>query len=168
MSETPRTLDDAITWLYAEGYEEAGARLRGARGDGALLAGRPDVAGLVEALGHQAQVDEDGIMCGVSRQAVDEARSMLQSLDAQLAQAERNEAAIRELMNVYNLGGWTDAEGPMRRALEAGAERDALKKDSLPLPPFGDILGHNYWMDVNTLNALWRRMRKAAIDGATK
>ncbi len=38
-----------------------------------------------------------------------------------LAQAQRNEAAIRELMNVYNLGGWTDAEGPMKRALAAEA-----------------------------------------------
>jgi len=28
-------------------------------------------------------------------------------------------AAIRELMNSYNVGGWTDALGPMKRALKA-------------------------------------------------
>jgi hypothetical protein len=41
-------------------------------------------------------------------------------------EAERD--AIRELMNCYNLGGWTDALGPMKRALKAEAERDALKQ----------------------------------------
>jgi len=30
-------------------------------------------------------------------------------------------AAIRELMNVYNLGGWTDVIGPIQRALAAEA-----------------------------------------------
>ena len=51
--------------------------------------------------------------------------------------AERD--ALRELMNVYNLGGWTDAVAPMKRALAAesalaamtqraeAAERDAAR-----------------------------------------
>jgi hypothetical protein len=38
--------------------------------------------GLIEALGYQQQCDEDGTMCIVSRQAVDEARSILSRLDA--------------------------------------------------------------------------------------
>jgi hypothetical protein len=44
---------------------------------------------------------------------------------AELAKVKADEAAIRELMNVYNLGGWTDALEPMKRALKAEAERDA-------------------------------------------
>ena len=39
--------------------------------------------------------------------------------DAELAKVKADEAAIRELMNVYNLGGWTDALEPMKRALKA-------------------------------------------------
>jgi hypothetical protein len=40
-------------------------------------------------------------------------------------------AALRELMNVYNLGGWTDALGPMKRALAAEAiVLDIAKIDS--------------------------------------
>src|SRR6187399_3421023 len=55
-------------------------------------------------------------------------------------QAERERDAIRELMNVYNLGGWTDALGPMQRALEAEATtrrlREALEQvRGLYLPP---------------------------------
>lgn len=34
-------------------------------------------------------------------------------------EAKRDEQAIRVLMNSYNLGGWTDALQPMKRALEA-------------------------------------------------
>jgi len=41
--------------------------------------------------------------------------------------AEADAAAVRELMNAYNLGGWTDAVAPMKRALAAEAERDALR-----------------------------------------
>lgn len=37
-------------------------------------------------------------------------------------------AAIRELMNTYNLGGWTDAIGPMKRALEAEAKLQAVRE----------------------------------------
>lgn len=36
--------------------------------------------GLIEALKHQRQIDEDGVECGVSRQAVDEAIAILESL----------------------------------------------------------------------------------------
>lgn len=38
-------------------------------------------------------------------------------------------AAVRELLNLYNLGGWTDAVAPMKRALAAEQERDDLKHD---------------------------------------
>ena len=40
--------------------------------------------------------------------------------------AEADAAAVRELMNVYNLGGWTDAVAPMKRALKAEADLKAL------------------------------------------
>jgi hypothetical protein len=38
------------------------------------------------------------------------------------AAARADAAAVRELMNAYNLGGWTDAVEPMKRALRAEAE----------------------------------------------
>jgi hypothetical protein len=52
------------------------------------------------------------------------------ALAARVQAAEASEAAIRELMNVYNLGGWTDAVAPMKRALAAEAERDAAQADA--------------------------------------
>ena len=59
--------------------------------------------------------------------------------------AERNDAmaevdrlraeneAIRTLMNTYNLGGWTYAVEPMKRALRAEAEVERLRDKSGPL-----------------------------------
>lgn len=46
-------------------------------------------------------------------------RTERDQLQRRLAEAQRDAAAVRELMNVYNLGGWTDAVGPMKRALAA-------------------------------------------------
>lgn len=37
-------------------------------------------------------------------------------------------AAIRELMNCYNVGGWTDSIEPMKRALKAEAELADLRE----------------------------------------
>jgi hypothetical protein len=37
--------------------------------------------------------------------------------------------AVRELMNCYNLGGWTDALAPMERAIKAERELTKLKQD---------------------------------------
>ncbi len=45
-----------------------------------------------------------------------------------LAAANAELAAVRELMNVYNLGGWTDAIGPMQRALAAEAKLSAASE----------------------------------------
>ena len=45
-----------------------------------------------------------------------------------LHRLQSENAAIRTLMNTYNLGGWTDALGPMERALRAEAEVVALRK----------------------------------------
>lgn len=39
--------------------------------------------------------------------------------ERQLREAKNDAAAVRELMHVYNLGGWTDAVGPMERAHDA-------------------------------------------------
>lgn len=54
-------------------------------------------------------------------------------LDEQMTRAEHAEsefAAVRELMNIYNLGGWTDAVAPMQRALKAEAEEAALAAEN--------------------------------------
>lgn len=59
----------------------------------------------------------------------------LQKAEARAAEAEQSEKAIRELMNRYNLGGWTDAEAAIKRAIAAEAraaeaehERDEARK----------------------------------------
>lgn len=57
----------------------------------------------------------------------DRAASLLERLAREKAAAEKDAAAVRELMNVYNLGGWTDAVGPMKRALAAEQRADALQ-----------------------------------------
>jgi hypothetical protein len=44
------------------------------------LAGVSDLPGLIDALSHQKQCDRDGVECQVSRQAVDEALSVLRAL----------------------------------------------------------------------------------------
>lgn len=46
-------------------------------------------------------------------------RTRADELRSALSAARKETDAIRELMNVYNLGGWTDAIGPMKRALAA-------------------------------------------------
>ena len=65
--------------------------------------------------------------------AIQQRNEMLLKLN--LAEAERDDAiadatAVRELMNCYNLGGWTDSVSVMQRALKAEAERDAALKDA--------------------------------------
>jgi hypothetical protein len=62
--------------------------------------------------------------CEAMHQKTSEQR--IAALEAELVKVKADEAAIRELMNVYNLGGWTDALEPMKRALKAEAERDAV------------------------------------------
>jgi hypothetical protein len=47
-----------------------------------------------------------------------------------IAELERELVAVRTLMNCYNLGGWTDSIGPMKRALEAEAQLAECRKDS--------------------------------------
>lgn len=56
--------------------------------------------------------------------------------DKRIGELEHELAAVRELMNCYNLGGWTDANAAMKRALAAEAalaertkERDALLRE---------------------------------------
>lgn len=52
----------------------------------------------------------------------DEAQESLSNERATLRECRWERDAIRELMNCYNLGGWTDALKPMQRALKAEAE----------------------------------------------
>ena len=49
-------------------------------------------------------------------------------LQRDLSAANAELAAVRELMNIYNLGGWTDAIGPMQRALAAEAKLSAANE----------------------------------------
>lgn len=53
--------------------------------------------------------------------------SRISDLERDLGEAKAECDAIRELMNCHNLGGWTDAVGPMRRALKAEAALAAQK-----------------------------------------
>ena len=79
-----------------------------------------DHTGLIAALGFQRQIDEDGTEVGVSRQAVDEARTAL------AAQAER----IKELEGDRDkqIGR---KEHYKRILRETESERDALRQDAL-------------------------------------
>ena len=67
---------------------------------------------------------------GISQDTVREARQWaadeIERLTRELSEARNDASAVRELMNVYNLGGWTDAVAPMKRALAAERERDEL------------------------------------------
>lgn len=49
----------------------------------------------------------------------------------QIERLQSEVAALRELMNVYNLGGWTDSERLMRERNEARAELAALRADGV-------------------------------------
>lgn len=51
----------------------------------------------------------------------DRLRDLCSQLESELFEAKADAAAVRELMNAYNLGGWTDAVEPMKRALRAEA-----------------------------------------------
>lgn len=55
--------------------------------------------------------------------------SQLAAANLRAGEAENERDAIRELMKCYNVGGWTDAITPMKRALQAEAQRDAIAKD---------------------------------------
>ena len=57
------------------------------------------------------------------REIVEEVETLRQDLAAARADA----GAIRELMNCYNVGGWTDAKGPIHRALVAEKELAATR-----------------------------------------
>lgn len=47
---------------------------------------------------------------------------------AELARVQAELAAVRALMDCYNLGGWTDALAPMQRALAAETELAKLRE----------------------------------------
>ena len=52
------------------------------------------------------------------------------AIERELAAAQAGASAVRELMNVHNLGGWTDAVAPMKRALAAEARIAELERDA--------------------------------------
>lgn len=63
-------------------------------------------------------------------EALTASQSSLAAERREREKAEQEREAIRTLMNVYNLGGWTDAIAPMKRALEAEARIAELEKDA--------------------------------------
>lgn len=76
-----------------------------------------ELNGLIEALSQQEQIDEDGVLCGVSRQAVDEAIEHLRKL----ADRDEREAALRA--KVYSLRGTlVEARGHIDQDRESFAE----------------------------------------------
>lgn len=67
-----------------------------------------DVAGLIEALGHQKQCDDEGVMCEVSRQAVDEAAALL----------KQYHDALVDIKDLDHTNHWLAASQIARKALE--------------------------------------------------
>ena len=76
------------------------------------------LAGLRGALGEREVVLKSDYDCLTSALQVERERA---------EKEKRERVAITELMNCYNVGGWTDAVGPMLRAQQAEAERDKLR-----------------------------------------
>jgi hypothetical protein len=74
---------------------------------------------LAKALAYQEQVDEDGVLIGVSRQAVDETVQLLTQLAASPAPAEEEGAhgAICDAVSLMNQGKTLDAHDLLRRFL---------------------------------------------------
>jgi len=74
---------------------------------------------------HQQQLDQDGIMVGVSRQAVDEVLASLAARDAEIARLREavrrayNEGFIEGTRENTSRGGNTWMESKARAALEA-------------------------------------------------
>lgn len=70
----------------------------------------------------------DAAFIAAARTALPAALAQLATLTAEAERLKWENQSIRELMNVYNLGGWTDAIAPMQRALKAEAEVDRLRQ----------------------------------------
>lgn len=114
--------------------------------------------------------------------------------DKRIGELEHELAAVRELMNCYNLGGWTDANAAMKRALAAeaalaertkerdaairsaeAAEKDAARLDWIEKAFFerhwsGTLGEPSYWTMVGPFRHTLQRMRgknlRDAIDAA--
>lgn len=83
-----------------------------------------EVVELVRAAAHYGAEpefrDDIDMICNAALSAI--------SLQSRLETAEADAAAVRELMNVYDLGGWTDAVAPMKRALTAESKLAAAEQ----------------------------------------
>ena len=101
----------------------------------------------------------------VSRSAdrIADLERQLADVKAQLAERTRENDAIRELMNTYNLGGWTDAVEPMKRALAAEQRERELREALAELLAAdyaikGDIVSDDYY----AMALRWSRAKDAA------
>lgn len=54
----------------------------------------------------------------------------LAARDAELAEARRDNEILRSMLNLYNLGGWTDSYAILQRAEQAEARAAANEKDA--------------------------------------
>lgn len=94
------------------------------------------------------------------KEATDQANAAIEHYQAERNKAERelaevraDAAAVRELMNIYNLGGWTDAVAPMKRALAAEAALGTISP-----PSRGDV--PREWYD--DMRGAWEREKLRA------
>jgi hypothetical protein len=85
---------------------------------------------------------------GYALRELDRLERELSAERAAREQAERNEVAIRELMNMHNLGGWTDALGPMKRALEAERELSEARAEVERLREWIDAMNNSASIDA--------------------
>lgn len=99
--------------------------------------------------------------------AYDKQAAELSQLRSELERVKGERDAIRELMNSYNLGGWTDAIAPMKRALAAESKltasesaRRVLVRLAKALKPMR--LGHLCLHPCPICNELWDAF--AAVD----
>lgn len=107
---TPMTFDDFFDATFASQYPQSGV---------------PD--GIREVALVTWEARERDLAAAQEALAAAKARAEQNARDADAYKADAE--AVRELMNVYNLGGWTDAVAPMKRALLAEKALQAIVTD---------------------------------------
>ena len=97
------------------------------------------------------------------------ANERISEFERELAAAKRETEAIRELMNIYNLGGWTDAIAPMKRAL--AADKCIAELENL-IPLVSEVMANHRDPQSGEYNecekrpCMWCDIAQKAIDAA--